>query len=206
MKANNQAEQVYEFLRKQLLSGHYDPGQRLVEQAVGEAAGGNRGDVRQALSRLLAEGLVEKGKRGGYFTSTFTREDFEETQEVRQIIEIAAVRLAVFRADEADLQELEETARHMLLLARNEYYLGVSEADLRFHEILVRAAHNSRLLALYKRANIPISGVQYLLRERMRQRDRLVSDAGDHVRIAQLLREGGLDEIIGLLKKSENYD
>lgn len=103
MKGNIQADRAYTFIREKLLSGNFDPGQRLAEQALCKSAGVNRGDVRQAFSRLLAEGLVVRGKKGGIFVREYTVRDMEETYEVRQILETAAVRLAASRAVEEDL-------------------------------------------------------------------------------------------------------
>ncbi len=203
MKGNIQADRAYTFIREKLLSGNFDPGQRLAEQALCKSAGVNRGDVRQAFSRLLAEGLVVRGKKGGIFVREYTVRDMEETYEVRQILETAAVRLAASRAVEEDLSALEETAHHMLLMAENGYNFGVCEGDLRFHNLLVKAAHNDKLYNLYIRANIPLSGVNFMKKEKEKGQEGLIQDSLDHIKMAELLRQKKINPVLELLSKNK---
>ncbi len=205
MKGSIQADKAYAFIREQLLSGNFEPGRRLAEQALCESAGVNRGDIRQAFSRLLAEGLVVRGKKGGVFVRKYSVRDLEEAYEVRQILETAAARLAVERAGEEDLHVLEETARHMLLMAKNGYSLGVCEGDLRFHNLIVKAAHNDKLYDLYVRANFPLSGVDYMWKERGKEREGLIADSRDHIRIAEFLKEKKIEPILELLSKGRPH-
>ena len=199
MKRNIQADKAYTYVREQLLSGDFEPGRRLTEQNICESAGVNRGDVRQAFSRLLAEELVVRGSRGGMFVREYTDRDLEETHEVRQILETAAVRLAIDRAEESDFREIEETARFMLLMAEKGYTLGVCEGDLRFHSLLVKAAHNSRLYDLYVRANIPLSGSNYIWKEKEKGKEVFIATSREHIRISELLRQKKLEPILDLL-------
>ncbi len=206
VKGSIQADKAYTFIREQLLAGNFEPGRRLTEQAQGESAGVNRGDIRQAFSRLLAEGLVVRGKKGGIFVREYTARDLEETYEVRQILETAAARLAVERAGEEDLHALEETARHMLLMAENGYNLGLCEGDLRFHNLLVKAAHNDKLYDLYIRANIPLSGINHIWKEKEKALEDLVADARDHISMAEFLRQKKIGPILELLAKGRPHD
>jgi len=205
MKGNIQADKVYKFIRKQLLAGTFESGQRLAEEAICESAGVNRGDVRQAFSRLRAEGLIVRGKRGGAFVREYSEKDLGETQEVRQILETAAARLAIERADDDDLLAMEETAQHMLLMANNGYILGVCEGDLRFHSLLVDAAHNNRLSELYTRANIPLSGVNYIWKLKEQRQEVFITDSHDHIRIVKFFREKKIEPILELLAKGKQY-
>lgn len=199
MKGSRQADKAYLYIRSKLLSGTLTPGNRLTEQHLSEAAEVNRGDVRQAFSRLLAEGLVVRGKRGGVFVREYSEEDMKETYEVRQILENAAAELAVYRADKDDLQKLEETAHHMLLMAENGYRLGVGEADLRFHNLLVKAAHNEKLFNTYVRANIPLSGINHLQKEGEKDKKGLIESAREHISIVEYLRHKEIKPILKLL-------
>ena len=199
MKRNIQADKAYTYIREQLLSGNFEPGRRLAEQNLCESAAVNRGDVRQAFSRLLAEGLVIRGLKGGVFVREYTAQDLEETHEVRQILETAAVRLAIDRAEESDLKEIEETARFMLLMAENGYSLGVCEGDLRFHSLLVKAAHNDKLYDLYVRANIPLSGSNYIWKEKGKGQEGFIATSHEHIRISEFLRQKKLAPILELL-------
>jgi len=206
MKGHIQADKAYDYIRNQLLSGNLEPGLRLGEQHLSEAVDVNRGDVRQAFSRLLAEGLVVRGEKGGVFVREYSEENLKETYEVRQILETAAAELAIRHAEEEDLQELEETAEHMLLMAENGYSLGVGEADLRFHNLLVKAGHNNKLYNIYVRANIPLSSSRHIREEQVKRQKGLIESSRDHISIVEYLRHKEIKPIIELLTGDRQDD
>lgn len=192
-----QTEKAYNFLRQKLVSKTLPSGTRLVEKTWAQELGVNRADVRQALSRLLGEGLLSSGSKGGFFVREFSDQDMREINEVRLIIETAAVRLAIRRATPDDIKELFEICDHMKLLAENGYFLGECEADLRFHEILVRAAHNPRLEQVYRLANLPLSTNKVGAGEL--DKTSLCRDAECHREIVEAVAAGNADRAISLL-------
>jgi DNA-binding GntR family transcriptional regulator len=205
-----QYEKAYESLRHRLISQSVKPGQRLTEQALADEIGVNRGDVRQAFSRLLAEGLVVRGARGGVFARTYTSAYLREMAEVRMALETAAAALAIDRADEHDLTALREVVTHMALMAEHGYEMGLNEADLRFHELLVKAAHNDRFYHLYRLANVPLTF--RIVEERRREgasgeqeddadtvRLWMKKDARDHRAILEALERRDKETLVRLL-------
>jgi DNA-binding GntR family transcriptional regulator len=193
----NQADRAYEAVREQLLAGSLAPGSRLAEQSFGERLGVNRGDVREALARLFSEELVTRGARGGYFVRDYSPEDRREINELRLILESAAARLALERATAEDIRALEDTADHMRLMAEHGYLMGLAEADVRFHDLLVRAAHNGRLARAYRQSNIPLTGIPGPAAAA--GREQLLRDAREHRRIVECLRERESEELLALL-------
>ena len=198
---NNQSELAYMQIKEKILAGGLLPGARLVEQALSEELGVNRGDVRQSLARLCAEGLADRGEKGGYFVKTLTEKDVREIYEIRHILETSAVPLIMERATEADYAELEAIAGHMQLMAEHGYTLGVCEADLKFHKALMKATHNDKLLDLYKHANIPISGVYGMKYEINRVIAGTMDDVNEHKMIIEHLKQKIISEVIVLLGK-----
>ncbi len=195
----NKSESAYAKIREKILSGALLPGDRLVEQSLSEEIGVNRGDTRQALARLCAEGLADRGEKGGYFIKVLTDKDVDEIYEVRHILETSAIPLIIKRAGEEDYSELEAIAGHMQLMAEHGYTLGVCEADLKFHISLMKAAHNERLFDLYMKANIPLSGVHGIKHEVTRVKSGDMDDVLEHKKIIGHLRNGEADEAVLLL-------
>ncbi len=203
-----QYEKAYEGLRKRLISQSIKPGERLTEQVLADELKVNRGDIRQAFSRLLAEGLVVRGERGGVFAREYTAEYLKEMAETRMALETAAAALAVERVNEDDLASMREILDHMEIMAENGYEMGFNETDLRFHEQLVKSAHNERFYHIYRLANVPLT---FLVLEKAPfkgreeeegekgKREKMKEDALAHREILNALKRRDKETLIGLL-------
>jgi DNA-binding GntR family transcriptional regulator len=196
----NQAQRAYQKLRHLLLERRLEAGSRIMEQNYAEQFQVNRGDVRMAMVRLCAEGLLVKGEKRGYFVPQLSETQIAEIYEVRMILESAAANFAAERATPEDFAELEKICDDMTMMADRGYGLGVSEADLRFHETLVLAGHNSKLTQMYQTANLPLTLSKNTFKredpERLKQiakEHRLILEAlkrRDGQATARLLKEG----------------
>lgn len=92
-------------LRSLVMNGDFAGGQRLSEVAVAEQLGTSRTPLRQAMDRLVAEGLLERIETGGCRVATFTHEDIADAIELRGVIEGTAARMAAERGVSAELLE-----------------------------------------------------------------------------------------------------
>src|SRR3954465_2999259 len=96
-------QRVYDHLRSEILAGHLEPGTELAEVALSEQLGVSRGPLREAIGRLAAEGLVTVRPRRGAVVRSLSKEEFVELYQVREALELMAVRLAVPRLTADDL-------------------------------------------------------------------------------------------------------
>jgi DNA-binding GntR family transcriptional regulator len=156
MEERTQAELAYKELSHRILIHEIAPNDRIVEQFWAKKLAVNRSAVRESLTRLLGEGLVRQGERGGYFVSEMSQEEIHELREVREIFETAAFSLACVRATARQIKDIEETVNDFANFVKKGYLTGAHEADLRFHQLLVAAAGNARLAQLYKKSHIPL--------------------------------------------------
>jgi DNA-binding GntR family transcriptional regulator len=154
----SQRDQAYHRIRRLLILQQVAEGERLREAEWAERLDVNRTALREAFARLEAEGLIEKGPKTGYFLPVLTDEAIHEIIEVRIMLEGGAIdRLIRNRLNTPKhLRVMREACDQLERLVREEYHLGVAEADRRFHETLVHTAGNKRLSALYNRAPLPI--------------------------------------------------
>jgi DNA-binding FadR family transcriptional regulator len=163
------------------MSGRYAPGAAMPpEPLMGEELGVSRTVVREAVKSLAAKGLVTTGPKVGtrvmpaeqwnWFDPDvvvwqsqvgLTREFLRDLQELRRVVEPAAVRMAAERATAQDIAEIEaayEGMRHAVEEGGD--YVA---HDLRFHQGLLRACHNrmvgqmSKALAALLRTSFEIS-------------------------------------------------
>jgi len=156
MAERTQAELAYKELSHRILILEIPPNDRIKEQLWAERLQVNRAAIRESLTRLLGEGLVYQGERGGYFASEMKPDQIHEIREVREILETAAFLLACERASISEVKEIEETCNDFANFVKKGYFTGAHEADLRFHHLLMAASGNERLSQLYQRAHIPL--------------------------------------------------
>jgi len=156
MEERTQAELAYKELSHRILILEVAPNDRITEQFWSKKLQVNRAAIRESLTRLLGEGLVRQGERGGYFVNEMSEAEIHELREVREILETGAFALACERATAKQVKEIEETCNDFANFVKKGYFTGAHEADLRFHQLLVAASGNSRLVQLYQRSHIPL--------------------------------------------------
>ena len=91
---------VFQTLRKAILTGELEPGERLMEIQLGEKLGVSRTPIREAIRKLELEGLVVMVPRKGAQVAHFTEKDIQDVLEVRAALEALAARIACKRMDE----------------------------------------------------------------------------------------------------------
>lgn len=133
-------------LRQRILDGSMKPGTRLAESAVALELGVSRVPVREALFNLERDGLVEFSETGRAFVKALTPQDFEELYTLRLALEPLAARLASHSL-KADAGLLEKNVK---ATARSKTIMDVTRLDLEFHEIILEASGNARLLKLWR--------------------------------------------------------
>ena len=172
VSAGRISELIVDQVRALIREGQLRPGDRLPsERDLCQQFGVSRVTVRDALRLLEGAGLIDTrvGARGGAFVRVPTGTeigqgiadmvfmaaiDAEEVTEARLVFELAVVPLICERADEHDLQELEEICqRAEKALAEGRYDAG-SSAD--FHVRFVEAAHNRALNLLVDSFHTPL--------------------------------------------------
>jgi DNA-binding GntR family transcriptional regulator len=147
-------------LRELILHGSLAAGSRLGEVELAERLGVSRTPVREALTRLAAEGLVEIVPNRGARVASFSVDELEAVFELRAALEPRLTGLAVPRATAADADALDELAEQMLHIGRpgpDQDLDALVGLNLRFHDRLVElAAHPAMAAALAGAIRMPI--------------------------------------------------
>jgi DNA-binding GntR family transcriptional regulator len=137
---------AYEEIWKRVIMIGGSEEQRLSDVTLSEQLGMSRTPVRQALERLVQEGLVRSDPRRGFWTATFTAQDIHEIYDLRGALEVLAVRLAAPRLSQGNL----EAHLDALYAVRAELdahpVLRFLQVDIRFHTLITRASSNGRLI------------------------------------------------------------
>ena len=143
------ADLAYDAIRDSITAGEFAMGERLVETRLAEALGMSRAPVREALRRLLEEGLVVERAHHGMFVRTFEGPEIVDLYNARLALETAALRLFVRRgAPTAPLREQISLRRRAATDGR---FADVVAADFALHEEIMRGSGNEVLYDLFRR-------------------------------------------------------
>jgi DNA-binding GntR family transcriptional regulator len=191
------ASMVTEGLRDSILSGAIAPGSQLSEVKLASTFGVSRGPVREALQRLIQEGLVRSAPHRGVIVPVLSGEDVRDIYLARVALESAAVKHIIATADVARVaDDLERLVKQMAEAEAAGNCEKVASFDLEFHTALVAASGSERLQRMF---NTVISETRLslgVLPEAHVRRD-LVEQ---HRQLAELIRERETTRALAVLK------
>lgn len=153
-------EKAYRALWDRILSGEYQPGERLKERDICADLDVSRTPVREALRRLEAEGLVQIEPRRGGRVADLRLEEAAEIFSVGVHLESFAAKLAARRATADQLAAIDSTiARTHAVLERDgsDIRREYLKLDREFHEqIMSMAGNRSLAAALRQTVGLPV--------------------------------------------------
>jgi DNA-binding GntR family transcriptional regulator len=145
------AVEVARKLRFEILTGNIKPGEKLLEHDLSNSMKTSRGPVRDALVQLEHEGIVSREYNRSATVVRMTAADVEEVSSLRLCLEQLSLKYVVQKAQDADIQRLDELVRRLkVCLAENFTLTEAVDLDLQFHEEIVAASKHNRLLAMWQ--------------------------------------------------------
>ena len=114
-------------IRDRVIDGTFRPGTQMNEVELATRFATSRGPIREAMQRLVEEGLLISSPHRGIWVRQLVQADLEDLYFARAAVERAA----------------------MLRLIERGEWVQVSAADLHFHELIVQAAQSERLTKMY---------------------------------------------------------
>ncbi len=142
------ADSVFRGLREAVLNGVIAPGSKLSVPALAEQLDVSRSPVREAVARLISDGLAVETPRRGAVVATITPVELAELYEVRCVLEGVVARLAVERGSPGLADELDEIlAAHRAALDAQDTS-AVQHCDETFHIALREASGHSYAIRL----------------------------------------------------------
>jgi DNA-binding GntR family transcriptional regulator len=143
------ADLAYDAIRDSITAGDFAMGERLVETRLATELGMSRAPVREALRRLLEEGLVIERAHHGMFVRSFDGAEIIDLYNARIALEAAALRLFVRRGSStAPLREQIERRRQAVADGR---FTDVVAADFALHDALMLGSENAVLYDLFRK-------------------------------------------------------
>lgn len=191
------ADQVFEHLENDILSGKYSRGEILTEGKLCAEMGVSRTPIREALRRLEQEHLIEESGKGSVVIG-ITEKDLEDIFLIREQIEGLAASLAAKNRTGEQLKELKE------VLELQEFYLEKHDAehikhmDNKFHTTLYKLsgsmAFYDTLVPLHKK-------VQKYRKASVEKQSRALESVKEHRMIFEAIAEGNAEKAMEYSKE-----
>jgi|SRR5690606_1138743 len=142
------ASLIADQLREAIMSGVFAQGDQLGEADLAQRFGVSRGPVREAMQRLVQEGLLHSIRHRGLFVTELTAADIRDIYAARTAVESAAVTLILENEPDDRARSCENLGKIVTRMAnavKRSDWAALSKGDLTFHEVLVAESNSPRL-------------------------------------------------------------
>ncbi|ALN72647.1 GntR family transcriptional regulator [Aureimonas sp. AU20] len=191
--------QIAEGIRASILDGTFALGSQLNEMELASTFGVSRGPVREALQRLIQEGLLRSEPHRGVFVPELSPADLLDIYFVRRSLELVAMRRIMEKQDRravvADLSAITEQMKDAL---KREDWLRIADLDMQFHRRMVDEARSDRLSRSFATLQAETRLCLQMLMGGYKENALLVEE---HECLARLIDEGKVDPALAELER-----
>jgi DNA-binding GntR family transcriptional regulator len=150
------SDDVYRGILGAVFSRRLRPGSRLSVPALATQLGVSRTPVREAIIRLVHEGVAVEEPRRGAVVAELRLPDLVLIYEPREVLEGLAARMASERADKDALRRIRDACERHRSAVKDKHIEALFEADMDFHEAIWAATLNGPLMAMLKQLEAKI--------------------------------------------------
>ena len=179
-------DRVYQNIKFQIIRGVLKPGTRLPEEELSKAMNISRAPIREAFTRLEKEGFVTVIPRKGAAVSKVTAQAIEDLFEIRETLELLAVKKSKGKISIEELEEVGNGFKNFINKSTNTenciQYLGL---DKKFHDLLSQNCGNKKLIDLLANLQEQI----HWLRNISLKRITFAGSVGEHLAIIEALQK-----------------
>lgn len=179
--------QVARVLRQRIVRGELAPGARITEEALAEEFSVSRGPVRDALTQLSFEKLVEVQRPRGVYIVGLTHDDVDQLYSLRGALEQLALSRAMRVEDDSRWTAMAAAVERMGEAADAGDHEAFVAADLEFHSQIYALADHPRLEGAW---NQYLPTFTALLEVTINHDEDLHESSDDHVKLMDVMRNG----------------
>lgn len=189
-----QVQDIYSILFDRILKGYYPPDTKLKEEDLAEEFKVSRTPIREILSQLAQDGLVDKVPKKGTRVIGFSVDDVEEIYEIRKSLEVQALR---YSAPYLSIQGLKEIREQIIALQNIEDFKAHEQVDSKLHNYFIQGSKKMRLIRMLDQLYRLIQHFRELGYRRPETRD-MASRA--HLKLVDALILRDIDAAVEILK------
>jgi DNA-binding GntR family transcriptional regulator len=168
IKKETLAEQAFNLIKKDIISGKLAPDEELPEKKLAEELGISRTPIREALKRLAAEGLIMISDAKMATVASFTEEDALQFLEIRELLEVYNLEIIADTFQDRLLEELKENLESQWQAIKEDCYEEFIELDREFHLLLAKENPNPKLRDMIHTSNTGVNRAFLVLSNTLR--------------------------------------
>ena len=196
--AKNTVERAYLYLRDRTVSFGYRPGERINEVELAASLGMSRAPVREALNRLIADGLVVMEPGRGFFCRKLSAKEITDLFAVRADLEVSAVRTACQSADPEALKTLADDWDAILAQQASLPIDALVAADEDFHIRLASLSGNAERVRYLGNIN---ARIRFVRRINLEEDGRRSASLAEHALILAAVARGDAETACALVSQ-----
>ena len=150
-------QQVVASFRSAILSGRFQPGERLIEKELCDLTAASRTSVREALRQLETEGLVEMVPNKGPIVASIDADQARSIYQVRLALESLAGSLFAVNATASQIRRLEVAVSDLAAAYADGRIEGILEKKEIFYDVLLEGSGNAIIPSLLRMMHARIS-------------------------------------------------
>jgi DNA-binding GntR family transcriptional regulator len=183
----NKHELAYRLIRERIEAAVYQPGQRLVIDALARDLNMSQVPIREAIRRLQAEGWITYRHNSGPEVANIGVEQWQATMEVLAVLEGYATALAAPNLRPEDVQSLAQHAAAMQLAMEQFDLLRFSDSNRAFHSVIYARCPNPVLVERISETQAQLDAMRGTLFPSVPQRG--ADSIAEHLKLIRLLEE-----------------
>jgi DNA-binding GntR family transcriptional regulator len=188
---------VADRIRQAIMRGVFPPGTQLGEVELAARLDVSRGPLREAMQRLVAEGLLRSERHRGLFVRDLDADDVRDVYTARTAVERAAALLVLAGDRHAAADRLGEALGAMEDAAGAGDPVALADADQAFHATLVASSGSPRLRRMADVLLVETRMCLAALQETAPPADALVAE---HRELRDAVREGDAERLVAALE------
>ena len=186
---NTLRENIKIILKKEIVEGIIEPLSVINQVELSKRFGISRGPIREALSQLSVEGLVELNAYKKVSVTGISKKYVNDLYNVRNIIERFAIKELILKKNKFIVKELNDIINLMIKSTKSNNFTEIAKLDLSFHRTIINSSNNLFLSNSW----IPLeTGVMRCMYKRYKIYDSLEQVVGNHPLIIKTIEQNDI--------------
>jgi DNA-binding GntR family transcriptional regulator len=190
-------DEVYNKLRKWIITGELEPGTKLRDQDLSEQLGISRTPIREALLRLENDGLVVTKANRWTLVSPIDSNEAKSIYSIVWTLERLAMEQAFPLISSKDIDELEQLNENFNEAIKTGEIFAILQADNKFHDKIIQLSNNFELLKLLSGLKVRIQRIEI---HYFSQMDTKYTSYTEHQQIIDAIKKQDLNLAIDTIK------